>query len=137
EPGQVAIGEGSQDSLIGDDTRLPVAVAEQVIGRSFLARALAGVHEPARAEQIEAALMVLVNKVLAAGRARPGHAEVVQRGALYATATLSLGLETVSRGDVERAGRALTSIGLERLFRVGYTVTQKLARLAVALASRS
>jgi len=81
--------------------------------------------------------MVLVNKVLAAGRARPGHAEVVHRGAVYATATLALGLETVARGDVDRAAGALASIALERLFRVGYTVTQKLARLAQALAPRS
>jgi hypothetical protein len=56
---------------------------------------------------------------------------------LYATATLSLGLETLARGDVDRATQALGSIALERLFRVGYTVTQKLARLAVALAPRS
>jgi hypothetical protein len=137
DPAEVQIGEGSQDRVIGEDTRLPVVVAEQVIGRSFLARALAAIADPAEAERIEAGLMVLVNKVLAAGRAKPGHAEVVNRGALYATATLALGLETVARGDVERAARALGSIALERLFRVGYTVTQKLARLAVALAPRS
>jgi len=137
DPSQVEIGEGSQDHLLGEDTRLPVAVAEQVIGRSFLARALAAIADPAEAERLEAGLMVLVNKVLAAGRAKPGQAEVVLRGALYATATLSLGLETIARGDVDRATHALGSIALERLFRVGYTVTQKLARLAVALAPRS
>jgi len=137
EPAQVQIGEGSQDHIVGEDTRLPVAIAEQVIGRSFLARALAAITDPAEAERIEAGLMVLVNKVLAAGRAKPGQAEVVRRGALYATATLSLGLETLSRGDVERATHALGSVALERLFRVGYTVTQKLARLAQALAPRS
>jgi hypothetical protein len=136
DPAHVMIGEGTFHVAV-DDAHLPVAVAEQVLGRPFLARALAGIRDPARAELIEAGLMVLVNKVLAAGRARPGNAEVVQRGALYATATLSLGLETVSRGDIERAGLALASVGLERLFRVGYTVTQKLARLAVALAPRS
>jgi hypothetical protein len=81
--------------------------------------------------------MVLVNKVLAAGRAKPGQAEVVRRGALYGTATLSLGLESVARGDVERAAHALGSIALERLFRVGYTTTTRLARLAQALAPRS
>jgi hypothetical protein len=137
DPAQVEIGEGSQDHVLGEDTRLPVVVAEQVIGRSFLARALAAISDPSEAERLEAGLMVLVNKVLAAGRAKPGHAEVVNRGALYATATLALGLETVARGDVDRATRALGSIALERLFRVGYTVTQKLARLAVALAPRS
>lgn len=134
EPSQVQIGEGSQDHILGEDTRLPVVVAEQVIGRSFLARALAAISDPAEAERLESGLMVLVNKVLAAGRAKPGQAEVVRRGALYATATLSLGLETIARGDVDRATHALGSIALERLFRVGYTVTQRLARLAVALA---
>jgi len=137
EPSQVQIGEGSHDHIIGEDTRLPVAIAEQVMGRSFLARALAAISDPEEAERLEAGLMVLVNKVLAAGRAKPGKAEVVQRGALYATATLSLGLETLARGDVARATEALGSIAVERMFRVGYTVTQKLARLAQALAPRS
>jgi hypothetical protein len=135
EPAQVHIGEGSQITV--DEARLPVVVAEEVVGRSFLARALAAIDDPAAAERIESTLMVLVNKVLAAGRAKPGLAEVVKRGALYATATLSLGLETVARGDVERATQALSTIALERLFRVGYTVNQKLARLALALAPRS
>src|SRR6185436_3557927 len=41
EPAQVVIGEGTIH-VAGEDARLPVAVAEQVLGRSFLARALAG-----------------------------------------------------------------------------------------------
>lgn len=137
ESTQVQIGEGSHHRVVGDEPRLPVVVAEQVLGRSFLARALAAIRDPAEAERLETGLMVLLNKVLAAGRAKPGQTEVMRRGALYATATLSLGLETVARGDVDRATAALASIGLERLFRVGYTVTQKLARLAQALAPRS
>jgi hypothetical protein len=134
---KVQIGEGSQDRMVGDDTRLPAVVAEEVLGRSFLARAMGSIDVPEEAELLEASLMVLVNKVLAAGRAKPGQAEVVRRGALYATATLSLGLETVSRSDLPRAREALRSISLQRMFRVGYTVTTKLARLAQALAPRS
>jgi hypothetical protein len=135
---QVHIGEGSDDRLIDENvSRLPLVVVEEVLGRSFLARAIAMIEEKGASERIESALVVLVNKVLAAGRAKPGQAEVVRRGALYATSTLSLGLETVARGDLERARQALLSIGLVRLFRVGYTVTIKLARLATALASRS
>ncbi len=135
---KVAIGEGSQDKHVAEEpSRLPVVVAEEVMGRSFLARALAAIDDPDEAERLEAALMILVNKVLAAGRAKPGQSEVVRRGALYATATVSLGLEVISRGDLERAKAALGSIGLQRLFRVGYTVTTKLARLAQALAARS
>lgn len=134
---KVHIGEGSQDKIAGDDVRLPVVVAEEVLGRSFLARAIGSIDVPAEAERLETALMVLVNKVLAAGRAKPGQAEVMRRGALYATATLSLGLEVVARGDLGRARDALKTVALSRLFRVGYTVTHKLARLAQALAARS
>jgi hypothetical protein len=138
---QVHIGEDTHERIggISDDAppRMPLAIAEEVIGRGFLARAMAAIEEPGEAERLEAALMVLVNKVLAAGRAKPGQAEVVRRGALYATATLSLGLETVARGDLARAQQALRTISVHRLFRVGYTVTLKLARLARALAARS
>ncbi len=135
---KVSIGEGSQERIVPEETsRMPLAIAQEVLGRGFLARAMAAIEDPAEAERLEGALMILVNKVLAAGRAKPGNPEVVQRGALYATATLSLGLEAVSRGDLARAQQALSSIGLARLFRVGYTVTHKLARLAQALAARS
>jgi hypothetical protein len=136
---KVAIGEGSQDRVVDAETtnRVSMMVAEELIGRGFLARAMAAIEDPAESERIESALMVIVNKVLAAGRAKPGQPEVVRRGALYATATLSLGLETVSRSDLERATQALSTIGMQRLFRVGYTVTLKLARLAQALAPRS
>jgi hypothetical protein len=134
---QVAIGEGSQERVVEEHSRLPVVIAEEVVGRNFLARAMASVDDVTEAERLEQALMILVNKVLAAGRAKPGQTEVMRRGALYATATLSLGLETVARGDLERAKQALATIGLGRLFRVGYTVTHKLAKLATALAPRS
>jgi len=134
---KVKIGEGTQERAGEEATAVSLVVAQEVIGRSFLARAISSVDDTAEAERLEGALMVLVNKVLAAGRAKPGQAEVVRRGALYATATLSLGLETVARGDLTRAQQALRSVGLSRMFRVGYTVTQKLARLAQALASRS
>ncbi|MBA3398127.1 MAG: hypothetical protein H0T89_36210 [Deltaproteobacteria bacterium] len=135
---KVSIGEGSQERIVPEETsRMPLAIAQEVLGRGFLARAMAAIDDPVEAERLEGALMILVNKVLAAGRAKPGNPEVVQRGALYATATLSLGLEAVSRGDLARAQQALSSVGLARLFRVGYTVTHKLARLAQALAARS
>lgn len=134
---KVQIGEGTQDNIAAEESRLPLVVAEEVLGRSFLARAIGSIDDPVIAERIEAALMVLVNKVLAAGRAKPGQGEVLRRGALYATATLSLGLETISRADLGRARDALRTISLQRMFRVGYTVTTKVARLAQALAARS
>jgi hypothetical protein len=146
-PEHVKIGEDTQERTVTNDEpqKLPIVVAEEVIGRSFLARALAAIDDPTEAERIEGSVMVLVNKVLAAGRAKPGQTEVVKRGALYASATLSLGLETIARIEAQRDGanviakatQALRSVSLTRLFRVGYTVTHKLAKLALALAPRS
>src|SRR5262245_7284448 len=101
---KVQIGEGSQERDIEDASRLPLAIAEEVIGGSFLARAMSRIDDPAEAARLEAALIVLVNKVLAAARAKPGQSEVMRRGALYATATVSLGLETIARGDLTRGG---------------------------------
>ncbi len=134
----VTIGEGTQDKILEEDSsRMPLVIAEEVIGRNFLARAIGAIDDATESERIESALAVLVNKVLAAARAKPGQTEVLRRGALYATATLSLGLETIARGDLARAKQALITVGLQRMFRVGYTVTLKLARLAQALAARS
>ena len=69
---KVAIGEGSQDRTVDEPNRVSLVVAEEVIGRGFLARAMAAIEDPTEAERIESALMTLVNKVLAAGRAKPG-----------------------------------------------------------------
>jgi hypothetical protein len=143
EPDQIHIGEGSEErfpaAIDGDGApprNLPSVIAEQVVSRSFLARALDRMA-PDQAERIEQAILVLVNKVMSAARVKPGESEALRRGAHYATATVSLGLETVARGDVDRAAQALSSVSLTRLHRAGYTVAVKLARLAQSLAPRA
>ena len=141
EADKVRIGEGTEDRRpsieLGEDRNLPVAIAEEVVRRGFLARALGRIDDAVESERLEIAILVLVNRVLAAGRARLGQPEVLRRAASYATATVSLGLEAVARGDLERAVVALRTVAMVRLFRVGYTITTKLARLAQGLAPRS
>ncbi len=145
DPGSVQIGEATEDRFSdaaeGDDARrpgtLPVPFAEQVIGRSFLARALDRIHDEAEAERLETALVVLVNKVLSAAHVSPGDTDAVAVGTEHATATLALGLERVSGGDLDRAAEALRTVSLTRLHRVGYTITLPLARFARALAARA
>jgi hypothetical protein len=138
----IAIGEGSQDRL-GDVERergpgnLPAPMVEQVVGRAFLARALAHITDTPEIERLEASLIILVNKVLSAARISPGDEEAVRIGTEHATSTLALGLEVVSRGDPERAAEALRTVALSRLHRLGYTVTLRLARLARQLAPRA
>jgi hypothetical protein len=143
DPDQVHIGEGTEErfpaAIDGDGApprNLPSVIAEQVVSRSFLARALDRMA-PDQAERIEQAILVLVNKVMSAARVKPGESEALRRGAHYATATVSLGLETIARGDVDRAAQALSTVSLTRLHRAGYTVAVKLARLAQTLAPRA
>ena len=139
---KVKIGEGTEDRAPAvDDDRPPgelsVALAETVISRSFLTRAWDRVDDAAVANRLQGALITLVNKALSAARARPGEATAVKAGAEHATATLSLGLEAVARGDLDRAAAALASISLTRLHRVGHTLGLRLARMAKAIGPRA
>jgi hypothetical protein len=118
-----------------DAAALPLELAGEVLRRPRLVAALEHV-DGAHAAGIASDLTVLVNKVLAAGRVTPGQRDAVARGAAYAAGTVSLGLELLAGADVHRAARFLVGTPIERLFRVGYTRTAQLARLAHALAPR-
>lgn len=138
EVDQIKLDEAGPATIVdGDGSTAPLAVAKEVLERTFLARALAEIHDAEQLARIEGAILYLVNRVLAAARAKPGQQEVVQRAAQYASSTLSLGLEAVARGDAARAAVVLGSVALPQLFRVGYTLTLRLAKLALALAPRS
>ncbi|HRC58867.1 MAG TPA: DUF6178 family protein, partial [Kofleriaceae bacterium] len=91
---------------------LPAKVAQEVLSRAFLARALAELDSTDDAAKVEAAIVYLINRVLAAARARPGEHEVVQRAAHYGSAMLSLGLEAVARGDARRGAIALRQVAM-------------------------
>jgi hypothetical protein len=145
DPGKIKIGEDSQQSfnVIDEEDqgrapgKLPAEFVEHVVGRAFLARVLDRIVDREEAERLESALLVLVNKVLAAARVRPGDEDAVKIGTEHATATLALGLETISAGSEELAEQALRTISLTRLHRLGYTVSLRLSRLARALAPRA
>lgn len=137
----VSIGENSQDRFPAADDEaphsLPVPMAETVVGRTFLALAMDRAGVGAEAQRLETALVILVNKVLAAAKVNPGDTEAVGVGAEHATATLALGLDTIAGGDLDRAAEALRTISLTRLHRVGYSATLPLARVARQVAPRA
>lgn len=137
ELNEVVIGEGSQDLAFDEATNLPAPIVEEVLGRAFLATVLAQMTDDHELDRVQQAILVLVNRVLAAGRAKPGQTEALRRGALYATATLSVGLEALAKGDRGRAVAALRSVGIVRLFRLGFTLGARLRRLATPLAQRT
>lgn len=142
DPATLAPGEHTAEPppapAEGDEARvpraLPVAMVAPIMSRPFLGAALERVSDAAEVDRLQAALVYLINRSLAASRVAPGDERAARIGTEHAAATLSLGLETVARGDLDRAVELLRDVSLTRLHRAGYTVTLRLARLARALA---
>jgi hypothetical protein len=142
DPESIAVGEQTAERPVrpsddeGSAGGLPAPVIEPMSG-TFLARALEQVSDAAEAERLEAALLHLVNRVLAASRVSPGDERAVRAGSQRAAATVSLGLEHLCAGKLERAAAALASVSLVRLHRLGHSLTLRLARMAHLLAPRA
>ncbi|MBI4508717.1 MAG: hypothetical protein HY698_03710 [Deltaproteobacteria bacterium] len=128
----LSIGEGSAEPR-REATGLPAVMAEQALKQGFLAKVLARVTWADEADRLEAALVSLFNHVLAADRVDPGEPEAVALGAARAAATLSLGLEAVARGDVDRGLEALRTISLVRFHRTGHSLGLQLSKLVQTL----
>ena len=142
DPDSVRLDEATADpreAIAGDEARaagLPAPVAEPIAG-TFLARALEQVSDASEAERLEAAVIHLVNRVLSAMRVRPGDEEGVRSATAAAAATLSIGLEQLCAGRVERAPAALAAVSLTRLHRLGHSLVLRLGRMARLLAPRA
>ena len=135
-PGGVEIGEGTEERP-SEGAMLAADHAEAAMGAPFLGAVLRKVEDAVEARRLEAAMVLLANRVLSADRAAPGDAAAAKLGAARASATLSLGLEVIARGDVARGLEALHTIGLGRIHRVGHTVGLRLASLFTALGPRA
>jgi hypothetical protein len=139
DPETIRIGEETADPAQPADeggVGLPAPVIEPMAG-TFLGRALEQVSDAAEAERLEAALVYLVNRVLSASRVQPGDEEAVRLASQHAAATVSLGLEHLCAGRLERAAAALASVSLTRAHRLGHTLTLRLGRMARLLAPRA
>jgi len=141
DPDSVIVGENTSRDMAHDPSEtpstLPAPMIGGVVGQAFLARALDKIQDPDEIQRLEEGLLILVNRVLSAARVAPGDEGALEVGTQHAMATLALGLEAVSSGDLDRAAQALSSISLLRLHRVGYSMTLRLSRLARTLAPKS
>jgi hypothetical protein len=131
DPAQVRIGEETPDAP--PPVPLTLAVQDAVRRPPFLTQALSTIDDDAELRRLEAALAVLLNRVLSADRVSPGDFEAAQDGATLGAGTLSIGLETVARGQPARGVEALKTVPLGKLHRVGAGVLAKLQAAAKAL----
>ncbi|HEY0705406.1 MAG TPA: DUF6178 family protein [Polyangia bacterium] len=126
---QRPLGDARQAAFSG----VPTGLAERLSGGSPFARAVAGITDKDELANVEAALVILSNRVLAADRVTPGDDEAVAASLTRLAATLDLAIEFLARQDVDEAVRAVRSVPLVRLFQVGVSLTGKIRKVAHAL----
>jgi hypothetical protein len=132
DPTSVRIDEGSVSAERGVST-LPMQLAGSLDEQSFFARALATVADEREIERLHGQLMTLVNRVMAADLIEPGDVEGARHALGRAVGYLAIGLEYLARSDLGRAGQALRAVALERIFRLGVSLTLQLHQLAETL----
>jgi hypothetical protein len=114
-------------------TELPAVLAGSLDEAGFFGKALGTLPSDADVERLHGTLVLLINKAMAADLVDPGDFEMGKEALARAVATVGLGLEYLSRGDAARAGQALGSVALERIFRVGFSLGLQLKTLADTL----
>jgi len=117
-------------------TELPAVLAGSLDEAGFFGKALATLSSDAEVERLHGALVLLINKAMAADLVDPGDFEHGKEALGRAVAYVGLGLEYLSRNDPARAGQALLSVALERIFRVGFALTLQLKTLAETLVQK-
>jgi hypothetical protein len=115
--------------------RVPTALAERMgnTDGSPFARAAQKLTTGDELDDLRFALVALTNRVLAADRIAPGDDEAVAAVLDRLVATLDLAIERLAQGDDERGAKALRTIPLARLFRLGVSLCGKVKRLALAV----
>ena len=116
-----APGKGGVKAWRAEEAPAPTFALALIPQGDFLGEALRRVKDPALAGGLQMELAALSNKVMVADQLPPENAESMRHAAGKATATVNLGLELYSGGDLQEAAHGIEEIMLEDLFRVGHS----------------
>jgi hypothetical protein len=133
DPASVHIGEETRSDRQLLERALPALFARAFDELGLFGRALGAISEENELERLQGGLVTLVNKAMAAQQVPPSDQASARATLSDVVALLSLGLEFLAQKDVERAAAALRTVALERLFRLGFSLTLKLRPLAQTL----
>ncbi|PID38646.1 MAG: hypothetical protein CSA65_03790 [Proteobacteria bacterium] len=116
------VGEADPRSLVasGDD--------------SFWSRALAQVDDDDERRRLSQAMMFLANRTLSADRVAPEQHELADESLRRLRGRLSIGLEQLTNGEVDRASHVLGRVALSRIARLGHGMTVAIGRPLLPLA---
>lgn len=119
--------------IVDFETSAPSFALSLVVEDDFLHRVLQAVEDPALLDTLRLELASIANKVMVADGLSPDSPESLHLAVQKSAAWVSIGLESVSQGDVRMGVRDLSEIYLEDLFRRGHEavgrVQQGLQRL--------
>ncbi|HSR52052.1 MAG TPA: DUF6178 family protein [Acidobacteriota bacterium] len=103
-----------------DLSTLPVMLPAVEQGPYLLLQAFAAIEDPEPSLHLMEELAFLCNKVLSADQVSPAQPERLKRRIRKTVATISLGLDVWSGGDLKKASRGVQRHFLQSFFQLGY-----------------
>jgi hypothetical protein len=132
----VAKGDTAVEAIPGEETtgNLPSVFADSLAGGSFLVKALESVSDPEETQRIAQELTALGNRILSANLVNLGELEGVRPPLEEMRDTLTIGLEYLTGGQVERSAETFRKSYVQGIFKVGFGQIAKLRTQADVLA---
>ncbi len=133
KPASVQIGEGTANPPPPEETAAELTGTQLVLAGSepedFLQSCLRGIVDPEEQRTIAHAAASIANKMMAADLVESPDLSTAGEYVAAMRRYLGIGLEFLTRGDPSRGPEALRTVALERIFRVGFSLTLDLKRL--------
>ena len=137
DPGE-STGKGGavSEDIPGEESpgNLPTVFADSLSGTGFLMKALESVTNPDESQRIAQELTALGNRILSANLVNLGEIEGVRPALEEMRDTLSIGIEHLTAGQVERAVATFQKNYVHSIFKAGFSQIAKLRTQADRLA---
>ena len=133
----VARGDKAVEAIPGEESpgHLPMVFADSLSGAAnFLVHALESVTDPEESQRLAQELTALGNRILSANLVNLGEIEGVRPSLEEMRDTLTIGLEYLTGGQLDRAVDVFRKSYVHTIFKVGFSQIAKLRSQADALA---
>jgi Family of unknown function (DUF6178) len=135
----VARGDKDVEAIPGEEItgHMPMVFADSLSGANFLVNALEAVTDPEESQRVAQELTALGNRILSANLVNLGELEGVRPSLEEMRDTLTIGLEYLTGGQLERAAEVFRTSYIHTIFKVGFSQIAKLRTQADVLAGIS
>ncbi|MFP4596929.1 MAG: DUF6178 family protein [Persicimonas sp.] len=118
------------ERLAPDTLDLPAVLEDELDDEFYAFRAVSKLVDPEVVQRIFYQIAALTNRTMIADGIDPGEVESGRQVIRRTLGYLSLGLEFLSRADLDLAGKQISYLPVKRIFQVGFSLPRKLqARL--------